>query len=266
MRDSAVAEFSSDLASQVWLAFAAGVLSVLSPCVLPLLPAYLSLLSGISVEQLEQGTGDRELRRRVMRACLGFVSGFSLVFVVMGVGAVAAGRVLRSWRFELFGLEIGISQVAGLFVVALGLHISGLTPIRALYRDTRFQFSVGERSFSSSLWVGAGFALGWSPCIGPILAGILSVAGSRETLLQGVLLLSIYSAGLALPFLFAGWSMQRFLEAFQRVRRYFRALELVSGAVLVCVGLLLVTNQLSALNSRFRFLTDWIAAAERALQ
>ncbi len=261
-----MAELSADLVTQAWLAFAAGLLSVLSPCVLPLLPAYLSLLSGISVEQLERGTADLVLRGRVMRACAGFVLGFSLVFILMGVGAVTAGRVLRSWRVDFFGLELGISQLAGLLVIALGLHISGLAPIRALYRDTRFEFAIGERSFGSSLLVGSSFALGWSPCIGPILAAILTVAGSRETLLHGVLLLSIYSAGLALPFLLAGWSLQHFLAAFQRIRRHFRALEIASGAMLVGVGVLLVTNQLTALNSRFRFLTEWLAAAERALQ
>jgi cytochrome c-type biogenesis protein len=261
-----VTELGADLSSQVWLAFAAGLLSVLSPCVLPLMPAYLSLLSGISVEQLEAGAGDRELRARVMRACVGFVTGFSLVFILFGVGAVTAGRALRSWRVDLFGLELGISQLAGLLVILLGLHLSGLTPIRALYRDARFDFSVGRRSFASSLAVGAGFAFGWSPCIGPILAAILTVAGSRETLVQGVLLLSVYSAGLAVPFLLAGFSMQFFSAAFRRIRRYFRALEIASGAVLVGVGLLLATNQLTALNGRFRGLTEWLAAAERALQ
>lgn len=248
------------------LAFAAGLLSVLSPCVLPLLPAYLSLISGISVEEMREGTEDVAMRGRVMRACVGFVCGFSSVFILMGVGAVAAGHVLRTWRADLFGWEFGVSQVAGVVIVVLGLHMTGLSPIRALYRDTRFEFKVSQRSFLSSFVIGSGFALGWSPCIGPILAAILTVAGHRETALQGVGLLAVYSAGLAVPFLAAGWSINTFFRGFQRIRMHFRKLEIASGMVLVGVGFLLITDQFSALNRRFSFMSEFINAAERALQ
>jgi cytochrome c-type biogenesis protein len=256
----------SDLGSLAYLAFAAGLLSVLSPCVLPLMPAYLSLISGISVEELQEGSGRRGLRGRVMRACVGFVLGFSLVFIVMGVGAVAAGHALRTWRAEVFGFELGMAQIAGVLIILLGLHMTGIAPIRVLYRDTRVSLHSGGRSVVSTFFVGAGFALGWSPCIGPILATILTVAGSRETMLQGVALLTIYSAGLAVPFLVAGWSIDYFFEAFARIKRHFRKLELVSGGILMGVGFLLVTDQLSAFNSRFRFMTDLLTAAEKALQ
>jgi cytochrome c-type biogenesis protein len=255
-----------ELGSQAYLAFAAGLLSVLSPCVLPLMPAYLSLISGISVEEMQEGVGDRELRRRVMRACFGFVAGFSTVFIVMGVGAVAAGHALRTWHFTAFGLEIGIAQIAGFVIILFGLHMTGLVPIRALYRDTRFQHQLNRHSFLSTFVIGGGFAFGWSPCIGPILATILTVAGSRDTVLQGVLLLSIYSAGLAIPFLAAGWSIEHFFAAFKKIKHHFRKLEVASGAILMTVGFLLMTNQFSAMNSRFRFMTDWLSAAERALQ
>ncbi|HEY5656304.1 MAG TPA: cytochrome c biogenesis protein CcdA, partial [Myxococcota bacterium] len=204
--------------------------------------------------------------RRVMRACLGFITGFSAVFILMGVGAVAAGHVLRTWRAEIFGVEFGVTQIAGVFIILLGLHMTGVSPIRALYRDTRFQFNLIRRSFLSSLIVGAGFALGWSPCIGPILATILTVAGQRETVLQGVALLSIYSAGLAVPFLIAAWSIEYFFEAFERIKLHFRKLEIASGVILMGVGLLLVTGQLARFNRSFTFLTDFINAAERALQ
>ena len=256
----------TDLGSHALLALAAGTLSVLSPCVLPLMPAYLSLISGISVEEMQSGTYDSLLRRRVMRACLGFVSGFSAVFVLMGVGAVTAGRVLRSWRGEFLGVEFGVAQIAGLAIVLLGLHMTGITPLRMLYRDTRFQFSMNKRSFFSTFAVGAGFALGWSPCIGPILATILTVAGSRDTVGQGVFLLVIYSAGLAIPFLLAGWSIEVFFRAFKRLKRHFRALEIASGGILVGVGLLLMTDQFTRLNSQFSFMTEWLGMAERALQ
>ena len=256
----------SDLGSLTYLAFAAGLLSVLSPCVLPLMPAYLSLISGISVEEMQEGRGQRGLRGRVMRACLGFVLGFSLVFIVMGVGAVAAGHVLRTWRVDVFGYEFGAVQIAGAAIILLGLHMLGIAPIRALYRDTRFSLHLKRRSFLSTFLVGAGFALGWSPCIGPILATILTVAGSRETVMQGVGLLTIYSAGLAIPFLVAGWSIEYFFDAFDRIKRHFRKLEVASGAILMAVGFLLVTDQFSALNSRFRFMTELVTAAERAIQ
>jgi cytochrome c-type biogenesis protein len=256
----------SDLGSQPLLAFAAGLLSVLSPCVLPLLPAYLSLISGITVEELRETPERGVVRRRVMAACLGFVSGFSLVFVVMGLGAVGLGHLLRTARWQVLGVEFGVAQIAGLAVILLGLHMTGLVPLRLLYRDTRVQLRVSQHSFASALLVGVGFALGWSPCIGPILATILTIAGTRESVFEGAWLLAVYSAGLAVPFLVAGWSVEHFFAAFQRIKRHFRALEVASGVVLMSVGFLLVTDRLSSLNSRFRFMTEWLSAAERALQ
>jgi cytochrome c-type biogenesis protein len=257
----------TELLSQAPLAFAAGLLSVLSPCVMPLMPAYLSLVSGISVEDMmERGGYDAALRRQVMRACLGFVLGFSVVFIAMGVGAVALGHTIRSWRVELLGFELGIAQLAGIMIVLMGLHLTGLVPIRVLYRDTRLQPKATRRSFLSTFAVGAGFAFGWSPCIGPILSTVLTLAGSRDTMLQGTLLLAIYSAGLAIPFLLAGWSIDHFFRAFSHLKRHFRKIEVASGVLLMAVGLLLVTGQLARFNSQFRFLTDIVSAAERALQ
>jgi len=151
-------------------------------------------------------------------------------------------------------------------IILFGLHMTGLVPIHALYRDTRFQAGGRRRSFLSSTMVGAGFALGWSPCIGPILTTILTVAGSQDTVFQGVALLTIYSAGLAVPFLIAGWSIEYFFEAFARIKVHFRKFEIVSGAILMGVGVLLVTDQLSVLNGRFRFMNEWVTAAEKALQ
>jgi cytochrome c-type biogenesis protein len=167
---------------------------------------------------------------------------------------------------ELFGLRIGAVQIAGTFIILLGLHMTGITPIRALYRDTRFQIPIKQRSALSAFLVGAGFALGWSPCIGPPLAMILAIAGSGETAYQGMGLLMIYSSGLAIPFLLAGWSIESFFQAFSRIKLHFRKFEIASGAILVAVGVLLVTDQFSTLNSRFSFMTEWVAAAERALQ
>ncbi len=256
----------SELGSHAYLAFAAGLLSVLSPCVLPLMPAYLSLISGITVEQMREGTHGAVLRRRVMLSCVGFVAGFSLVFIVLGVSAVSIGQVVRTWDVNVFGVGIGFGEIMGVVVILLGLHMAGITPMRALYRDTRFQPKVRRHGVGSSFLVGSAFALGWSPCVGPILAGILGLAAVRESALQGAALLTIYSAGLAVPFLIAGWSIEYFFRAFQKIKHHFRKLEVVSGIVLVGVGVLLVTDRLSWLNTRFQFMAEWISTAERALQ
>ncbi len=255
-----------ELGSTAPLAFAAGLLSVLSPCVMPLMPAYLSLVSGISVEQMRESSDRSAIRRRVMRACVGFVCGFSSVFIVMGAGAFAAGHLLRTWRAEVFGFEFGIAQIAGAAIILFGLHMTGLLRWNLLYRDTRFQFRMTRRSFLSTFLIGAGFGFGWSPCVGPILGMILTLAGSRDTVMQGVGLLTIYSAGLAVPFLLAGWSIEFFLRALQRMKHYFRALEVASGAILMGVGVMLVTDQFTVLNRRFQFLTDWLTTAEQILQ
>jgi cytochrome c-type biogenesis protein len=230
------------------------------------MPAYLSLISGITVEEMQEASGDGSLRARVMRACVGFVLGFSVVFVALGVGAVSFGRAVRTWSIDLFGLEVGFVEIMGVIVILFGLHMAGLTPIRALYRDTRLHVKVNQHSFVTSFLVGGAFALGWSPCIGPILATILGLAAVRESAVEGAALLAIYSAGLAVPFLLAGWSIEYFFEAFSRLKHHFRKLEVASGMVLVGVGMLLATNQLTRLNSQFVFLNDWISAAEKALQ
>lgn len=248
------------------LAFAAGLLSVFSPCVLPLMPAYLSLVSGISVEEMENGVHDHELRRKVFRACIGFVLGFSVVFVALGIGAVALGQSVRSFRAVVFGFEMGVSQIAGVLIMLLGFHMTGLVPIKQLYRDTRVQYDMKHGHFAETFLVGAGFALGWSPCIGPILSSVLTLAGSHETVIEGTVLLSVYSAGLAVPFLMAGWSIETFFNTFSKVKHHFRKLEIGSGLILMAAGLLLATNQLTWLNSRFSFMADFVNAVERALQ
>ncbi|MCH8084092.1 MAG: hypothetical protein IH885_07635, partial [Myxococcales bacterium] len=135
----------TELGSHVYLAFVAGLISVLSPCVLPLMPAYLSLISGISVEEMQEGGSTALIRRRVMLACFAFVTGFSCIFVMMGVGAFALGHVVRTWQAEIFGIQFGFVQIAGVFIILLGFHMTGLIPIRALYPDTRFQLKFKQR-------------------------------------------------------------------------------------------------------------------------
>lgn len=256
----------SEFIAQLPIAFASGLISVFSPCVLPLMPAYLSLISGVSVAELGEGATDRGQRARVMEACFGFVSGFSMVFIVLGASAFALGRVLRVWRFDLFGIEIGIAQLAGVVIIVFGLHMMGALKIAWLLRDTRPQFEMGAPGFFGSFVVGAGFGFGWSPCIGPILGAVLTLAGSRDTVYEGISLLAVYSAGLAVPFLLAGWSIDRFFSAFARIKKHFRTLEIVSGSMLIGVGTLLATNQLGWFNTHFAFLSDLVVAAEEMLQ
>ncbi len=271
----------SDFLPQIPVAFASGLISVLSPCVMPLMPAYLSLISGISIHDLSQastraespigadGAPDsrarREQRVRVMEACLGFVCGFSAVFIVLGASAFALGRVLRSWSFEIFGFEFGIAQLAGLVIIVFGLQMAGLLRLGWLLRDSRFELR-GAPGFAGAFVIGAGFGFGWSPCIGPILGTVLTLAGSRETVFEGITLLAVYSAGLAVPFLIAGYSLDAFFSAFQRVKRHFRALEIGSGILLMGVGFLLFTNQLAWFNGQFAFLGELVERAEDLLQ
>jgi len=256
----------SEFLAQLPLAFASGLISVFSPCVLPLMPAYLSLISGVSVAELGEGSDNREQRARVMEACFGFVSGFSAVFIVLGASAFALGRILRVWRLDLFGLEIGIAQIAGVVIIVFGLHMMGVFKIGWLLRDTRLQLDMGAPGFFGSFTVGAGFGFGWSPCIGPILGAVLTLAGTRETVFEGITLLAVYSAGLAVPFLIAGWSIDHFFTAFARIKNHFRKLEIGSGVMLIGVGLLLATNQLGWFNAHFTFLSDFVVAAEEMLQ
>lgn len=276
----------TELLSQIPIAFASGLISVLSPCVMPLMPAYLSLISGVSIRDLTEPVpssradgdvgagGDAETafaaarraqRARVMEACLGFVCGFSLVFIVLGATAFALGRLLRSWHVEILGFELGLAQLAGLAIIVFGLHMTGVLRLGWLLRDTRFE-PKGAPGFLGAFVVGAGFGFGWSPCIGPILGAVLTLAGSRETVFEGIMLLAVYSAGLAVPFLIAGYSLDVFFRALRHMRRHFRALEIVAGGLLIGVGVLLVTNRLAWFNGQFVFLGELVVALEDWLQ
>ena len=256
----------NDFVAQIPIVFASGLISVLPPCVLPLMPAYLSLVSGVSVQELGEAGDSGVQRAKVMEACLGFVSGFSVVFIVLGASAFALGRVLRGFEIDVLGFGVGIAQIAGAVIIVFGLHMMGVFQIGWLLRDTRWQIELGAPGFFGSFTVGAGFGFGWSPCIGPILGPVLTLAGSRDTVYEGITLLAIYSAGLAIPFLLAGWSIDFFFRAFARIKDHFRTLEIVSGGLLIGVGLLLITNQLAWFNTHFTFLTDLVWEVEQWLQ
>jgi cytochrome c-type biogenesis protein len=185
--------------------------------------------------------------------------------VLLGASATLLGRVMRSFRLEVFGVEIGIAQIAGVLIILMGLHLTGLIQIPLLYREKRFEGPTRPTSLFGAGLVGAAFAFGWTPCVGPILGGILTLAGARDTVLEGMGLLTVYSAGLAVPFLLTAWSVERFLGALRRLRDHFRTIELVSGALLVVVGLLVLTDQLTRMNQYFSFLEEIVMKLEEAL-
>ena len=232
-------------------AFGAGLLSFISPCVLPLVPGYLSYVSGLSLDELRGTTTSRaadvsgNARTRVIVASLSFILGFSLVFIALGATASAAGQ------FLLERLPV-LSRVAGAVIILFGLHTMGVLRIEWLYQTKQVQTSRKPAGPFGAMLVGAAFAFGWTPCLGPILAGILAVGASRDTVGDAVQLLAIYSLGLGVPFLLTGLAINRFFGAMAKIRRHYHAIELVSGALLVVIGLLIFTN-------RFTVIAQWLS-------
>ncbi len=214
-------------------AFLAGIVSFVSPCVLPLIPAYLSFLTGSSLEELKAQT-DASDRARVIFHALAFIAGFTIVFMALGFTASAIGTALIEYRDW-------VAKIGGIVVIVLGLNMIGVFKIPFLMMDKRPQFRSANRSYVASFLVGLGFAAGWSPCIGPILAGILALA-TQERFGQATFLLFVYSMGLALPFFITAAAISRALGALNRVKRYFAAIEISAGAFLVATGVVLITG------------------------
>lgn len=224
------------------VAFSAGVFSFLSPCVLPLFPSYLSFITGMSVEQLQDSGRGGPARGRVIGHSLAFIIGFSMVFIAMGASFSALGQVLIEHRDV-------IRQLGGALIIFFGLYIAGVLPLRWLGRYKQIQLRAKPAGLLGSWLVGVTFAIGWTPCVGPILGSILSLAGTAETVSTGVALLGAYSAGLALPFFLSSWALGAFLVAFRRFRAWIPVVERAAGVLLVVVGLLVLTNYFIVLNS-----------------
>ena len=225
------------------VALVAGFLSFLSPCVLPLVPGYVSLMSGVSVERLKEG--DSQATRAVVLNAVIFILGFSLVFIAMGASASAVGSFLNEYRSILY-------KIAGVIIILFGVFLLGLLKIPALYREKRYQGEVG-RGKASTFLLGLAFAFGWTPCIGPILGALLVLAATKETVTEGVLLLTVYSLGLGIPFFLTALGLNKFLSFYKGFRRYLHWVERFAGVLLVVVGLLVFTNQLTWLASYFTF-------------
>src|SRR5271155_230688 len=286
-------------------AFIAGLVSFLSPCVLPLVPGYISMLSGIGMEQLRQGQAPRA---GLFASSLAFVLGFSAVFISFGASASAVGSFLGKHRgtlapiagalILLFGLHllgllikltVRVGLVVGVLLAVLGVislvrggtlfaglgavHFFSLSMIgffgpamtRWLNRDVHLRSGGTQPGMWSGFLLGFAFAFGWTPCIGPILATVLALAAASDTIARGVLLLAVYSAGLAVPFLLTAVGIGQFLKFYQRFRKYLHAVELFSGALLLFVGGLVFVNRLTWLAGKLSFLNDAVLWLEKAL-
>ncbi len=213
------------------IAFGAGLASFLSPCVLPLIPSYITFITGMTLDDVQRS------RRVALVHALLFVLGFSLIFLALGASATLLGRLLVTYR-------IWISRVGGLLVLAFGLYLLGAFNLGVFSRERRFHITDKPLGYLGTLVVGIAFGAGWTPCIGPILGSILTYAASQGDLSRGVLLLGAYSLGLAIPFVLAAVAMERFLSAFQVLRSKMVWVNRISGAVLVVVAVLMMTNYL----------------------
>lgn len=219
-------------------AFAAGFLSFVSPCVLPLIPGYISFVSGVSLEEMRGESAVKASRSQVFLTSLAFVLGFSIVFVALGATATAIGK------FLLDQLPL-LSKIAGGILIIFGLHTMGVFRLAFLETEKRMQSQRKPAGPLGAMLVGVAFAFGWTPCIGPILGGILAIAGSKNSISEGVTLLAVYSLGLGIPFLLTSLAINQFFSATKRIRRYYHAIEVASGVLLVAIGLLIFTGQLT---------------------
>ena len=230
-------------------AFLAGVLSFISPCVLPLIPGYLSFVSGVTLDEM-RGTAavtQTGTKRRAVIMSLAFVMGFSIVFISLGASATAVGALLMD-HLALLG------KIAGVIIILFGLHMMGVLRIGWLYNEKRVQTNKKPAGFFGAVLVGIAFAFGWTPCIGPILSAILFVAAAQETVGEGVQLLAVYSAGLGVPFIATSLAINQFLAASARIRKHYHTIEVVSGVLMIIVGVLIFTNKFTIIA---QFLTPY---------
>jgi cytochrome c-type biogenesis protein len=226
-------------------AFVAGLISFLSPCVLPLVPGYVSLISGAGVEELK--AQESQLLRKLMLNSVAFILGFSVVFITLGAISTEVGQVLAMYKSRL-------SVVAGVVIILFGLHLTGVFKIKALYADARLHSVKGGSTPWGAFIIGFAFAFGWTPCVGPILAVILGFAAAQDSVFKGIILLAVYSLGLAVPFLLTSLGIERFLKFYGRFRAHMHALEVASGVLLIALGGLLVFGRFTLLSNYLSFL------------
>ncbi|PLX96169.1 MAG: cytochrome C biogenesis protein [Desulfuromonas sp.] len=235
-----------------WIAFTAGILSFASPCVLPLIPSYLTYITGLSFSQLDEEHPDAKVRLTVLLHSLCFIFGFSVIFILLGAIAGIASSQLESFLRE--GLD-WVEKIGGLLILLFGVHMTGLFHFGVLLGDKRVNLQKKPSGFAGTVLVGIAFAAGWTPCIGPILASILVVAASSGQVGEGIGLLSVYSLGLGVPFLLSGLLFHQFLSAFKRFRKHIRLIEIGTGVMLIAVGIMLMFNLLAEITM---FFYQWI--------
>lgn len=236
----------------VWVAFTAGIFSFLSPCVLPLIPSYLSFVSGVSLDEMRDRRAEAHVRRRVVFNSLAFIFGFSLVFVSLGASASFLGGLFLSYRdsIRLWG---------GIFIILVGIYLLGVFKVSALDRYLQFNLRSRPASYLGSLLVGITFGAAWIPCIGPILGAILTLAGTEAQIEKGMFLLSTYAAGLAFPFFLSAVAVNSFFQFSEVFRRYIKVVHRAAGVLLVIVGMLLVTDYITVLNTHaLRLTPEWL--------
>lgn len=226
-------------------AFVAGLVSFLSPCVLPLVPGYVSLISGAGVEELK--SQESRLFQKMMLNSISFIIGFSVVFITLGAISTEVGQLLARYKSTL-------AEVAGVVIILFGLHLTGLFRINALYADKRLHNVKGGSTVGGAFLIGFAFAFGWTPCVGPILAVILGFAAAQDSVFKGVLLLAIYSLGLAVPFLITSFALERFLKFYGRFKSFMHGVEVFSGALLIALGVLLVFGRFTLISNYLSFL------------
>ena len=231
----------------------AGLLSFLSPCVLPIVPGYLCFLAGTSLDKIASGE-DASKERNVFYFALSFVFGFSTVFILLGASATLLSGLIYEY------LDI-LRVVGGIIIVIFGIHFMQIIQLPFLNRDTRYQIESYRPGIFGSYVIGLSFAFGWTPCIGPILGSVLSIAASSETITYGIVLLMLYSAGLGIPFLLAAYAINGFMKFLSKIRNYIRAIEIFTGVLLVIFGILILTNRIQELAfffiKYFPFLTQF---------
>jgi cytochrome c-type biogenesis protein len=219
----------------IFIVFIAGLLSFVSPCVLPLIPSYLSFITGVSFDELTKENNRGKIRKRTIIHSLLFVAGFSLIFILMGASASYIGGLFR--RYQRL-ITIG----GGIIIAILGLHIAGIINLRFLEREKRVYLEEKPLGYIGTVIVGITFAAGWTPCIGPILGAILVYASTREQMLTGILLLAAYSLGLGLPFILSSLAFNTFISYSRFLMRHIRVVSVISGLLLFAVGILLISN------------------------
>ncbi|MFQ5931733.1 MAG: cytochrome c biogenesis CcdA family protein [Nitrospiraceae bacterium] len=236
--------FDSIQQISLFAAFTAGLLSFVSPCVLPLVPSYVSYISGLTVEQLADAVERQRFRKAIIINSLLFIAGFSVVFIAFGASASLIGQMLTTYQDY-------IRKIGGVLIVIFGLYLLGILNLGFLTTEKRFHFRHRPAGYAGSFLIGVAFAAGWTPCVGPVLGTILLYASTSDALANGVALLTAYSLGLGLPLFLTALGVDRFLTYFKQVRGYLLGVSAVSGVLLVVVGVMLYANSLTLLTSFF---------------